>query len=490
MDDRISKKILEISCALAQEHDPEKLLKSILDSAIEFSGAEEGLILRLDSLDQFEIVAARNIDRLDSDLARFSQSIARQVMAGGRALYSQNAAGDAALSIFESVMVQNLKSVACTPLRSQNRITGVLYLASLHAASKINPDFLPDLETFAAHASVALHNAYTLQNKEVALQQAQAEIVSKDTEIATLTNQINQRPRTTLYSYESIIGRSKKMEDVFKILDKVSQAKVAVFIHGESGTGKELIAKALHQHSARSTNSFVAINCSAFTETMLESELFGYMKGSFTGAERDRAGLFESASGGTIFLDEIGDMSLSMQAKILRVIQEQEVLRVGARSPIKIDVRVVSASNRNLRAMAEQKLFREDLIYRLCGITINLPALRERQEDIPLLIKHFIDKITHENKIQNKIKVSRDALDALLHYTWPGNIRELEQTLTASILMADHGLIEKRDLLLFEKTLRRDTPATKNNSATSIPFDPSKSLSEYEKEIIIKTVID
>jgi len=189
------------------------------------------------------------------------------------------------------------------------------------------------------------------------------------------------------------------MEEVLKTLDKVTQAQVPILISGETGSGKELLARALHQNGPRKNARFVAINCSAFTETILESELFGYLKGAFTGADQDRRGLFEEANGGTLFLDEVADMSLTMQAKLLRVLQEKEVLRVGGRTPVKVDVRVLSASNKELKKMVREGTFREDLYFRIAGMTIGIPPLRERKEDIPLLVKHFLEKIKKENHL-------------------------------------------------------------------------------------------
>lgn len=246
-------------------------------------------------------------------------------------------------------------------------------------------------------------------------------------------------------SYEGIIGRSRKIQEVFELIENVAPTSSTILILGESGTGKELVAQAIHRRSRRAGKPFVVINCSAMPETLLESELFGHRKGSFTGAVSDKKGLFEEADGGTIFLDEIGEISPAIQVKLLRVLQEGEVRMVGDAANKKVDVRVIAATNRDLAGLVSEGKFREDLFYRLNVIAVSLPPLRDRQEDIPLLVYHFIQK--YSKKIGKTIDgCSVDAIAALQHYRWIGNVRELENVIERAVVLATTNMIQARDL--------------------------------------------
>src|SRR3989337_1378222 len=229
----------------------------------------------------------------------------------------------------------------------------------------------------------------------------------------------------TKYDVGEIVGKSQKMQKVFKTIGKAASSDLTVLITGESGTGKELVARALHKASNRANGPFVAVNCAAIPRELLESELFGYEKGAFTGATESRAGKFEQADGGTLFLDEIGDMDISLQAKLLRVIQEREFYRIGGRIPIKVDVRIITATNQDIDNAIREKRFREDLYHRLNVITIFLPPLRERREDIPILAKYFLKRFS--NELNSNVKnITDDAIDILKSHEWKGNVRELE----------------------------------------------------------------
>jgi two-component system NtrC family response regulator len=247
------------------------------------------------------------------------------------------------------------------------------------------------------------------------------------------------------YRYGNIIGRSKPMLEIYDLIGKVAQSKASVLITGPSGTGKELIAKAIHFESARKDRPFISINCGALTETLLESELFGHEKGAFTGAAAMKKGRFELADGGTLFLDEVGDMPPPLQVKLLRVLQEMEFERVGGTRTIKVDVRVLSASNRNIREDAINGVFREDLFYRLNVIHITVPPLGERIEDIRLLVNYFIEK-TRQDEGKGKIELSPEAWKALYGHAWPGNIRELENVIERAVVLTSNGLIGLEDL--------------------------------------------
>jgi DNA-binding NtrC family response regulator len=244
---------------------------------------------------------------------------------------------------------------------------------------------------------------------------------------------------------EGIVGSSDAMRDVFKLIGQVATSNATVMVTGESGTGKELVARAIYRHSLRSEGPFVAVNCAAIPENLIESELFGHEKGSFTGATNQKKGRFEIANGGTIFLDELGDMALSTQTKVLRVLQEGEIQRVGGTETINVDVRLVAATNKNLEEMVKKNEFREDLYYRLNVFRVRLPALRERRQDIPLIANFLLQKLSQKGGISAK-RLSQDALDALMAYAWPGNVRELENTIQHSAVLAQGEVILHSDL--------------------------------------------
>ncbi|MBS1792512.1 MAG: sigma-54-dependent Fis family transcriptional regulator [Acidobacteria bacterium] len=237
------------------------------------------------------------------------------------------------------------------------------------------------------------------------------------------------------YSFSEIIGTSEALQRVFYLVEKVADTTAGILIQGESGTGKELIAKAIHFNSRRANKPFLAVNCGALPESLLESELFGHTKGAFTGATADKKGLFRSADGGTLFLDEIGEMPAALQVKLLRALQEQEVLPVGSSAPVRFDTRIIAATNRDLETEVAENRFREDLFYRLNVIEISLPPLRTRREDIPLLVRHFVAKAARGQRLAEK-PVNREALAALVSYNWPGNVRELENAVERAFILS------------------------------------------------------
>ncbi|OGV48679.1 MAG: Fis family transcriptional regulator, partial [Lentisphaerae bacterium GWF2_52_8] len=263
-------------------------------------------------------------------------------------------------------------------------------------------------------------------------------------EKALTENKVLKTTLKTKYHFDCIVGDSEPMFEIYKLIEKVAKTNSTVLLLGESGTGKELIAKAVHQVSTRSDAPFVKINCSAMPETLLESELFGYMKGSFTGAAANKKGLFETANTGTIFLDEIGSIPIPMQMKLLRVLQEKEIRRVGATEDISVDVRVIAATNENLAEKIEKGQFREDLYFRLSVIPIHIPPLRERKDDIPSMIAHFLLLFEKENR--RSVSISSEVEQALTSYFWPGNVRELENLIKRLATLNESGTVELNDL--------------------------------------------
>ncbi len=298
-------------------------------------------------------------------------------------------------------------------------------IESLKRMNKVDIEYLQELIAIVADEVVTFHS----------------EISKREERIQELSSELGEK-----FRYHSMIGKSKKMQQIYNLLTKIASSEASVFIQGANGTGKELVAKAVHFDSQRRDNVFLAINCSAFNDNLLDSELFGHVKGAFTGAIKDKRGLFEQASGGTLFLDEIGDTSLSMQVKLLRVLQEGTFLPVGATSPKKTDVRVIAATNRNLKEMMQKGEFREDLYYRLNVINVNLPPLCERADDIPLLMDYFLDKRCAQAGMPLKT-ISKKCMEVMLNYPWPGNVRELENEIERLVVLSGQDKTVTPDLL-------------------------------------------
>lgn len=282
------------------------------------------------------------------------------------------------------------------------------------------------------------------------------------------------------YNGQSIIGQSAAMEKVFALVDRVADSSATIMIYGESGTGKELVARAIHHNSSRKDKPYIQVNCAALPETLLESELFGHEKGAFTGAVARRPGRFELAHRGTLFLDEIGEISPAMQAKLLRVLQEKTFERVGGIESVKVDVRIVAATNRDLTAAIETGTFREDLYYRLNVIPIHLPPLRERKEDIQLLVRYFLDKLDVKKRIQ---EVTPEAMQALVNYQWPGNVRELENVIERAVIIAGGDEIALEHVPFYN----RPKAAGQQSIISEIP-DDGISLEEVEKLLLVKAM--
>jgi len=282
---------------------------------------------------------------------------------------------------------------------------------------------------------------------------------------------------------KTIIGKSDEMQKVYQMVDKVADTESTILVYGESGTGKELIARAIHQRSSRANGPFVSINCGALPESLLESELFGHVKGSFTGAIRDKEGLFKVAQGGTFFLDEIGETSPTIQVKLLRVLQEREVIPVGGTNPIKVDVRLVAATNADLEKAIKQERFRADLYYRLNVIPIHLPPLRKRRDDVPLLVQHFLRKYNDDLPTERQKGINKDAMELLVNYDWPGNVRELENVVERATILEDTSQITVESL---PDKLR--VPG--GGSSQLITERAQVTLDELEREYLIKVLND
>jgi transcriptional regulator with GAF, ATPase, and Fis domain len=322
-----------------------------------------------------------------------------------------------------------------------------------------------------------------VRRAERARARLEAMLHERDAELDVTRTQLelarDREPGSTRYRYDEIAGRSEAMRELLRLVDRVTASEVPVLIVGDSGTGKELVARAMHTNGPRAKRAFVGENCASVPESLLESTLFGHVKGAFTGASSTRAGLFEVADGGTLFLDEIGEMSLGMQAKLLRVLQDGEVRAVGGERARKVDVRVIGATHRDLEAMVAEGKFREDLFYRLNVITLRVPPLRERADDIPLLVDHFMRKHSPDKKV----KVTRAAMDKLMAFPWPGNVRQLENEVRRAIVLGE-GTIDVGEL---STEVARGGPAAARGAGTDLRSRVDALEGELVREALAKT---
>jgi len=410
---------------LARATDLDRLLEQVVDAVMELTGAERGAVVAL-TQDGRRLQAARELAG-DGDGVQYSSSVIQRVLDEGAPVLSVDASADARFDHSKSISHLNLRSVLAVPLRAGGELLGAAYVDHRLRRGAFTERDLSRVEDFADLAALAVAHARSVQalrDRTEALteerEQLEARLEASRTELTGLREQVRSSSAQTR-NYRGMIGAADAMHRVFRLIDRLADSDVPVVIYGESGTGKELVARAIHDAGGRSSRPFVAENCAAIPETLLESVLFGHARGAFTGAHQARPGLFEAADGGTIFLDELGDMSASMQTKLLRVLQEGEVRRVGENGSRKVDVRVLAASNRNLEALVEAGQFRQDLYYRVCVVKVELPPLRARREDLAPLVEHFLKR--HGGA---ELEVSAAAMRALARYPWPGNVRELE----------------------------------------------------------------
>lgn len=352
-----------------------------------------------------------------------SRSIARQVLAAGNAVLSNDVLGAADVTQSRSLAASAVRSLLAVPLRAGDRVLGVLYADTTDPAARFDEMHLQLLSAVAGSAAGVLDQALRVQQLE----------------------QENRRLREEIGIEHSMVGESRRMREVYRFVAKVAPRETTVLIRGESGTGKELAARAIHDNSPRASKPFVAIHCAALSETLLESELFGHEKGAFTGAIAQKRGKIEMADGGTLFLDEVGEIPLSVQVKLLRVLQEREFERVGGTRPLKVDVRLVAATNRDLEDAVRAGTFRRDLYYRLNVVSLTLPPLRERREDIALLAAYFVSKFAA--RVRRRVTgLSPEARGLLERYDWPGNVRELENAIEHAVVLGATEVILPEDL--------------------------------------------
>ena len=416
--------LLQITSMLNSVRDFPNLQRRLLELAIEVIPADRAAIILVDKLDiEGASCFVWNRGRDDQRNIQVSKTVIDQCLNEPVSILCNDITENAAFQAAESLAASSVRSILCVPLMVFERIIGVIYVDNSNPAQVFDQDHLQLLTGIAEIAARPLENARYIENLKLE----------------------NQRLLDRLDENNQMIGDSEKMKEVFGLIARIAPTESTVLILGESGTGKELAARAIHLNSERRNKPFVAINCATLTDNFLESELFGHERGAFTGAVNAKIGQFELADGVTIFLDEIGELSLNLQAKLLRVLQEREITRLGGLRPKKINIRILAATNRNLGESVHKDIFREDLYYRLNVISVRMPSLRERPEDLPSLVHHFIGK--YNDRCKRNIKgISAEANLCLRKHRWAGNVRELENAIERAIILTQNEMITIDDL--------------------------------------------
>ncbi|MCX8056485.1 MAG: sigma 54-interacting transcriptional regulator [Ignavibacteria bacterium] len=441
--------LYQISKRLNSLHYEEGLIEETLDLIINVVDAERGLFAKYnEAKKEFEIIAARNLMKESiQDLTSFSSGILQKVVESKKPCLYHDVQSDPTISQFDSVQIHKIKSVLGVPIIKNGEVWGVILVDSQLNRKEFTEENLVFLDFFSNLVSLALDKIIDYQNLEK--------------ENLLLRNQLQN-----IQPIREIIGESNAIKKLFQLIHKVAVTDATVLILGESGTGKELVARSIHNLSHRKDKPYIAQFCGSIPDTLLESELFGYRKGAFTGATSDKKGLFEVANGGTFFLDEIADISPALQAKLLRVLQNKEIIRLGDTKPIKVDVRIIAATNKDLKQLVSENKFREDLFYRLNVFPIEIPPLRERREDIPLLVKHFIKKYSSK-----EITIAPDAMKKLQNFYWPGNVRQLENVIQRALILCDSNILLPEHIVIDEEESLLDFRGT---------------LEDFEKLLLLK----
>ena len=448
----------------------ERLLQILVEQAVIGVDFERGLIYLLE--DRF-LRCVASLDRVNlekgstiKDLVGFRMdetAVEVLVVQTGRSIHVKDALTDARVSK-KLLKVTDTREYCVVPLIGRAGVLGVMTGDKVYSMKPIQPEDISTLELFAGHISLAVENAALFRERERAAALLEKKVLERTSELAKANREIldhkNQlEALTRRLKHENIclrekmkadqdntfvIGDSPAMHEIMDLVIKVAHTTTSVIVYGETGTGKELIANAIHEMSPRKLKPMIKVNCAAIPEELLESELFGHEKGAFTGAGERRVGMFQLAEGGTIFLDEIGDISPKTQTKLLRVLQEGEIQPLGSEKPIKVDVRVIAATNKDLKKKIQEETFRSDLFYRLNVFPITMPPLRDRREDIPKLVDFFLEKYAHLKK--GKVGIDKEVIEVFLRYSWPGNIRELENIIERLMIISKPGHITAGDL--------------------------------------------
>jgi Nif-specific regulatory protein len=463
--------LVEITQALNSTLNLNEVLDKIIDSVIKLADTDRGFLMlaNRNSDMEFRIARDRKEQPLEKDDFTVSYSIIDDVVNKGTPLFISDILEHDRFRDQKSIIDLDLRTAVCLPLTLENRVIGVIYTDSNRIVEEFNEDDMSIVSAFASQAAIAIENA-----------RLHGELILSKENLARENLELKQE-LSEKYEFSGIIGKSKAMLDIFSTIKKVAPLTSTVLIQGPTGTGKELIARAIHFHSPRKTKQLVTINCGAMPENLLESELFGHVKGAFTGAISDKAGLFEIASGGTMFLDEIGEMPLPLQVKLLRALQDGEIRRVGGNTSRTVDVRVIAATNRDLTEDIKMKSFRQDLYYRLNVVPIHIPPLRERKEDILPLTEHFLEK--YSKKLgKEDARILPEAIKLIFANPWEGNVRELENTVERALALSGESTVLSLEHF---PQLRTDTDIFDQ-------LEHRKSLKEklraVEKKIIIETL--
>ncbi len=431
-------RLVDFAERLATRDDVESLLAHLLDGLIEVTEARRGFLLMLEA-GTFRVRVARNMQGRDIPErdAALSDSILAKAVATRQPVLVSDALHDAEFSSSASVVNLKLHSVLCLPLVARGDLLGLIYLGNDSAANLFTEDTARIARVFAAQAALVLRSALALDEVRASYRQLKEALDAA--------------------RFGEVIGACPSMREVYWKIERVAPTDVSVLVQGETGTGKELVAREIHRRSARANGPFVVINCGAIPENLLESELFGHVRGAFTGATATVPGKFQAAHGGTLFLDEIGEMPAALQVKLLRALQERKVTRVGSTRPESVDIRVVAATNKVLADEVRAGRFREDLFYRLHVVAITLPPLRERGDDVILLARYLLRRYAAEFGVGHR-ELSEATLNALRRHSWPGNVRELENRIKKAVVLSDSAVIEPRDLDLDEAIRRSVLP--------------------------------
>jgi transcriptional regulator with GAF, ATPase, and Fis domain len=434
------KVLLDFSRALNSVQGLAPLQERVLEAILAIAPADQAAILLTeDGTTGFSSVQGKDRRLGENQPIHASQTILNRVLEERLAVLTSDVQSDETYRDADSLLQRRVHSVLAVPLEAQDKVLGILYLEASSAGARFDSDLLQLVTTLGNITALAIENARHLER----------------------LGGENRRLHEELNIHHSMIGESKAMHEVYGFVSRVAGRDSTVLISGESGTGKELVARAVHMNSGRSDKPFVAINCAAITETLLESELFGHERGAFTGAVSQKKGKLEVAEGGTVFLDEIGELAVPMQAKLLRVLQEREFERVGGTRPIKLDVRLIAATNRDLKEASRSGAFRPDLYYRLNVVSLHMPALRERREDIPMLAAYFAAQ--YAEKVKRRVAgISPEARNCLMRYEWPGNVRELENAIERAVVLGSTELILPDDLpeSILEETAASGEPVS------------------------------
>ena len=462
--------ICRISEAINSLHKVDAILERVLDQAVDYLGADRGLILLHSEEGSLIPRMARSLDgaTLES-VVKFSRTLFREAQEAEEPFVMENALSDTRFGSAESVQTYNILSVICTPLRSKGASIGVIYLDNCRRSGVFTQSDIEFIRALADLTGIAIENARLMED-----------LHEENTLLRQEIHRRSERP--------SIIARSRGMKQVLDQIETAAKAEITVLLLGETGVGKELAAHRIHTRSRRREKPFLRINCSALAPTLIEDELFGHEPGAFTDARESKAGIFERANGGTLLLDEIGDMPLSAQAKILRVLQDGEFLRLGGTRTIRSDVRLVAATNRDLEEMVHKGEFRLDLYYRLNGFSVRIPPLRERTEDIPVLAGHFLRN--HSQRNDKRIaSIDRHALAILRAHSWPGNVRELDHVIERAVILCEERVIRLDHLPV---DLRRDLPVSVGDvdrRREGGEIDLAHELQRVERDTILRALI-